>query len=351
MKTDPRVSVIMSVYNGEKYLREAVDSILNQTFTNFEFIIINDGSTDSSREIIESYNDSHICLIQNKENMGLIKSLNKGINLARGKYIARMDADDISLPERLETQFKYFDADPSLTLCASRFQVIDKNWNFGRKIQPFASKKLMSWHLLSWYLLFGNRICHSSVMVKKEALLKLDGYAEWAHHCEDFELWSRMSFIYKMIIIPEVLIYWRYHQPGITQRYADEQRQTRYKILHQLHEHLTGFKINNNLSIYLHKMFYQCFEIKPYTTDALKLLSKIKLSYDKYYQPDLETQSEIMKTIQDAYHQLFRIAIRRFSFDSFRVALYVLITYPTLSIKEVVRLSFRLIVKILKFQD
>ena len=106
---EPMVTVLMSVYNGEKFLKEAMDSILTQTFTDFEFLIINDGSTDNSVKIIESYNDSRIRLINNEKNLKLIASLNKGISLARGKYIARMDCDDISSPMRLEKEVDFLE--------------------------------------------------------------------------------------------------------------------------------------------------------------------------------------------------------------------------------------------------
>ena len=105
----PLVSVLMAVYNGEKYLLEAIESILNQTYTNFEFLIINDGSTDSTEEIILSYSDQRIRYIKNEQNLKLIASLNKGLDLAKGKYIARMDADDISLPDRLEKQVNFLE--------------------------------------------------------------------------------------------------------------------------------------------------------------------------------------------------------------------------------------------------
>src|SRR3989337_2996755 len=121
-----KVSVIMSVYNGERHLRESVDSILNQTFQDFEFIIINDGSKDQSKYILESYKDERIKLIHNK-NMGLTKSLNIGISIAKGKYIARQDADDISEPERLKTQYDFMEANPGLGLIGSQFEVIKEN--------------------------------------------------------------------------------------------------------------------------------------------------------------------------------------------------------------------------------
>ena len=110
---DPKVSVLMSVYNGEKYLREAVESILNQTFRDFEFIIIDDGSTDSTNEIIRSYSDCRIRLLENEENIGLTKSLNKGIDQCRGEYIARMDGDDVSLQQRFSKQLEYLINNPA----------------------------------------------------------------------------------------------------------------------------------------------------------------------------------------------------------------------------------------------
>lgn len=171
----PAVTVLMSVYNGERYLSECIESILNQSFTNFEFLIINDGSNDSTVKIINSYNDPRIRLVHNKKNIGLTKSLNKGIKLASCKYIARMDADDISLPHRLETQLKYFDDDASLTCCGCKFRVIDENGHFIWRIYPTVSDKLIGWELLSWHLLFGNEVAHGSVIIKKEALIGLGG--------------------------------------------------------------------------------------------------------------------------------------------------------------------------------
>ena len=120
------ITVLMSVYNGEEYLRIAIDGILNQTYNDFEFIIINDGSTDQSRNIICSYTDKRIKLIDNDKNNGLIYSLNKGIENASGKYIARMDADDISLPTRLQKQFDYLESNKHFALVGSSAILIDE---------------------------------------------------------------------------------------------------------------------------------------------------------------------------------------------------------------------------------
>ncbi|HKQ33129.1 MAG TPA: glycosyltransferase family A protein, partial [Thermodesulfobacteriota bacterium] len=115
----PKVTVLMTVYNGEKFLNEAIDGILNQTFRDFEFLIINDGSTDGSREIIKSYKDPRINLVDNESNIGLTASLNRGLSLAGGEYIARQDADDISLPERLEKQISILERNPDIALLGS----------------------------------------------------------------------------------------------------------------------------------------------------------------------------------------------------------------------------------------
>ena len=115
----PAISVLMSVFNSDKYLHEAIDSILKQTFTDFEFIIINDASTDSSVNIIKSYNDIRIVLIENETNIGLTNSLNKGIKRATGKYIARMDADDIALPFRFAEQFSFMELHAEIGICGT----------------------------------------------------------------------------------------------------------------------------------------------------------------------------------------------------------------------------------------
>ena len=345
----PTVTVLMSVYNGERYLSECVESILNQSFTNFEFLIINDGSNDSTVKIINSYNDPRIRLVHNKKNIGVAKSLNKGIKLASCEYIAKMDADDISVSHRLETQLKYFDADPSLTLCASTMRVIDQNGRLTGEIYPAVSKKLLSWHILSWHLLFGNQIAHSSVMVKKETLMKLGGYGELSKRVlGEYELWSRISFEYKMIVIPKTLIYWRRHESGITQNYSKEQRQTQLTLIHYSLQRLTGLPTNRNLAIHLCELVRRHdFDIKPYTIDALKYLNRIKLSFDEHYKPDLDTQAELAKEIEAAHRNLIRLVVRQLSFRGVIVYLYVLITSPIMAIRESIRLGCRMLDKAL----
>ena len=138
----PLISVVMSVYNGEKYLKRSIDSILNQTFKDFEFIIINDGSTDKSLEIIKSYDDDRIVLID-QENKGLTKSLNIGIKTASGKYIARQDADDVSLPDRLKKQVDFLEVREDVVLLGCRaYEVIGEKRILSRYFEENELKEI-----------------------------------------------------------------------------------------------------------------------------------------------------------------------------------------------------------------
>lgn len=200
----PMVTVLMSVYNGEKFLREAIDSILNQTFTDFEFLIINDGSTDKSVEIIESYEDSRIRLINNEKNLKLIASLNKGISLARGKYIARMDCDDISMPNRLEKEVNFLENSLDYGLVGTYYTVID-----GEGRDQYNVSYPSSNELIKLFLSLNCPLAHGSIMGRTE-LFKQNLYgSEESYAVEDYELWTRMSKVTKIHNIPEYLFKYR----------------------------------------------------------------------------------------------------------------------------------------------
>ena len=207
--SNPKITILMSVYNNEKYLRESIESILNQTYNNFEFLIINDASTDSSKDIILSYNDFRIRLVDNAENIGLSKSLNKGIELAKGEYIARMDADDISLPERLEKQLNFIEQNPGVGVCGTWY----KKFGYSEKIikTPEKSDKIK-------LLLFcKNVIGHSTVMIRKEHLTK-NGikYNENLEKAQDYDLWVRLSEYTDFYNIPNVYVLYRIHSDQIS---------------------------------------------------------------------------------------------------------------------------------------
>lgn len=193
----------MSVFNGERYLRKAVDSILHQTFKDFEFIIINDGSTDGSREIIESYNDDRIVLIQ-QDNAGLTRALNKGLSLARGKYIARMDADDISLPRRLEKQIQFLEENTGVGLISCHFYEIDSGGDRINLCQlPVKNEDIQK------SLLVCNQFCHGAAVFKSECIRTIGMYREFFRFSQDFDLWLRIAEKFKCANLNTPLYKWR----------------------------------------------------------------------------------------------------------------------------------------------
>lgn len=213
MSSNPSVTVLMSVYNGATYLREAIKSILSQSYKDFEFIIIDDGSTDDSLKIIESFaqSDNRI-YFESHENCGLPTSLNKGLRLAKGTYIARQDADDISLPYRLQKQIEFFHNHTDAVLVFGGLQFIDKNGRVEGTLTPGIADELIPWHLLFTNCVLG----HGQVMFRKEAVLALGGYDVQYKYGQDYELWSRLVRQYTIHSIPDILFQYRRHENNIS---------------------------------------------------------------------------------------------------------------------------------------
>ena len=202
----------MAVYNAELFLREAIDSILSQSFQCFEFIIVNDGSTDRSREILARYKDSRIVVIDNGQNRGLIYSLNKGLERSRGKYIARMDADDIALPERLRMQFDYLESHPETGICGSATEPFYDNEKRGKNIRfPESDVAIRA------FAFFQSPFCHPTVMMRKEILdtYHLE-YPTDCRHAEDYGLWIELLKYTKGANLPTVLLRYRRHEQSVT---------------------------------------------------------------------------------------------------------------------------------------
>jgi glycosyltransferase involved in cell wall biosynthesis len=215
-----KVSVVMAVFNGEKYLREAIESILNQTLRDFEFIIVDDGSNDGTPGILREYKekDNRIKIITNKENIGLTKSLNKAIKVAKGEYIARQDADDISLPERLEKQVDFLDKNRNVGVVGTFYYEINKEGKvIGRKTFPCDNERLRK------SLIKYNPFFHGSVMIRKEVFLKVGLYNENFKKAQDYEFWFRVANFYKLANIPEFLTKRRYIKEMISYKEENEQ--------------------------------------------------------------------------------------------------------------------------------
>lgn len=230
----PTVTVLMPVFNAEKHLKEAIDSILNQDFTDFEFLIINDGSSDGSESIILSYDDSRIRYVKNETNLRLIATLNKGFDLARGKYIARMDADDISLPNRFTEQVKFMDGNPEVVVCGTWFQSMGDSNSVVKYPNDDTGIKFMA--------LYQCPFCHPSVMLRTDALrdnqLK---YSSEFPHAEDYEFWLRMSHVGKLTNLDQVLFQYRQHSESISRVESETQVRLSVEIRRSFFE-VTGVK-------------------------------------------------------------------------------------------------------------
>ncbi|MFZ2038538.1 MAG: glycosyltransferase [Minisyncoccia bacterium] len=213
-----KISVVMPVYNGEKYLKEAIQSVLNQTERDFELLIINDGSTDNSEAIAKSFNDNRIKVI-NKKHSGLIDTLNLGFDTAHGDYIARMDADDISETNRFQKQLEVMEKE-NVLICGTRAKTINEN---GEVVGEFIYPPL-SWSGIKYYTLRGNPFIHPTVIIRKDVLKKVGNLHKFFRHAEDYELWTRIVYKYKAINLSDQLLRYRIHGNQVTKKNNIEMR-------------------------------------------------------------------------------------------------------------------------------
>ena len=226
----PEISVFMPVYNGRRYLREAVESILAQTFRDFEFLIIDDGSSDGSLGILAEYaeSDPRIRLIS-RENRGLVATLNEGLALARADLVARMDADDVSLPERLEKQHALMEARPEVVLCGAYYEYMDAKGRPLRKMDHFPTthEGIEEQHLRG-----GTCVCHPASMYRRRVALAVGGYdTSITQYAEDYDLWLRMGERGQLANIPEILLRYRDHDLSASTTHHAHQVAAKQRIL------------------------------------------------------------------------------------------------------------------------
>lgn len=225
-----KVTVMITVYNGEKYISECIESILKQTYTNFELLIVDDGSTDNTRRLIRDFKDSRIRLIENTHDY--IHSLNIGLNNSRGEYIARIDADDIMMPERLQKQVALMDKMKNIDICASWCETFGKmskiiSINTGEIKKPLAQ------------LLCGNVFCHNTIMIRKRFLIENNLAYNKYDYAEDYKLWCEAAKKGGVFyVIPEVLVRYRLSEEQISSKKREEQKYTSRKIQNELLEHI-----------------------------------------------------------------------------------------------------------------
>ncbi|TYQ26992.1 glycosyltransferase [Pseudanabaena sp. UWO311] len=239
----PKVTVLMPVYNAADYIKESIDSILNQTFDDFEFLIFNDGSTDNSGHIVRSYDDERIRFYDSNQNKGYVYHLNHGIEIAKGEYIARMDADDISLPKRFEKQVSFMDINPNVGVCGTWFKIIGS----GDEIRHPLDNNSIRLSLLNHCA-----IGHPTVMLRA-CLLKESGlrYEPSFVPAEDYFFWVAMSKYCELANLPEFLLEYRIHQNQISNYRRKEQVEKSQQLRrHQIEEMLTRAFTDIELNYY-----------------------------------------------------------------------------------------------------
>lgn len=253
MKKDPSMTVLMTVYNGGEYLKTAVGSVLNQTYRDFEFLVINDCSTDESLDIIKSFNDNRIVLHNNEKNLGQTKSLNIGLRLAKGKYVARMDADDMAFPMWLEKMVTLLSKNPEYVAVGAAAVTMNDKGKTGKLLKTPSSFAEVVFHTF-----FGSAINHVGALLNKEIILKNGGYNEEFKIVQDFELWSSLiRNKYRITNIPEVLIAVRVHtnSKGFIEeknRGLEEVSETIYRNVNSM----TNLKISYDDAVKM-RMFYR----------------------------------------------------------------------------------------------
>lgn len=207
----PKISIILPVYNGDLFLKEAIHSILTQSLEDFELIVVNDGSTDTTLEIIKTFSTDPRIKFISRENRGLVASLNEGIELSSGSYIARQDADDISEPDRFKKQFELLQSNPSTVIVGSSIKTLDMKGSIKNKHFVIQNN-----NALKAELLVRSPFAHGSVMIRKSALVKAGGYQQADWPAEDYGLWVRMASLGKFANLKETLYQYRENEQGIS---------------------------------------------------------------------------------------------------------------------------------------
>ncbi len=215
----PRVSVVMPVHNGAGYLRAAIDSVLTQTYQDFEFILIDDASQDETPALLAACQDARIRIITNPNNLGISRSLNRALDLAAGQYIARMDADDISLPDRFAKQIAFLDAHPSVGIVGGGVTLITETGDPLRTDAPRANTD----GALRWLNLFGSPFVHPAVMLRRDVLRSVGGYDPNIIAAQDRDLWDRLLKVTQAANLPDCVLRLRVHTGSVSAARRQEQ--------------------------------------------------------------------------------------------------------------------------------
>lgn len=235
----PKISVIMPAYNAEAYIKEAIDSILNQSFTDFELIVINDCSVDGTEAVVLGYSDRRIIYFKNEKNMGVAATLNRGLSAAKGEFIARMDSDDVAMPERFAQQVDFLIRHPNYAICGSSLTVFGENQPERAFPYPQTDKEIRA------NMIFNSPFAHPTIMMRGEMLNRCGRYYDESYEkAEDFELWYRLLRYGKGYNFQQPLLRYRHHGKQVRTANAAEQKEAvlrlRERMVKELNADLTA---------------------------------------------------------------------------------------------------------------
>jgi glycosyltransferase involved in cell wall biosynthesis len=232
----PLVSVLMPVYNGAKYLRESIQSILGQTFGDFELVIVDDGSTDDTPSVIQEFSRKDARVRAHRQNnQGHVGALITGLEKVRGTYVARMDGDDVSLPARLAAQVSYLESHPDVGVLGTAATVIDADGS------PVVPVRFPTQHwVIRWALCFSSAIIHPSAMMRRSVLQKAGGYDHAMKHAEDYDLWRRLSLVTRLANLEDVLLLLRKHEKNVSASNAGEELRFSLQVANRVVADLLG---------------------------------------------------------------------------------------------------------------
>jgi glycosyltransferase involved in cell wall biosynthesis len=293
----PKISVVMGVFNGESYLDAAISSIAEQTFTDFEFIIIDDGSTDSTATILEQWaaKDPRLQIITNKKNLGLTRSLNIGTAQASGEWIARQDGDDRSMPTRFARQMEFLQQNPTVELLGTGCWIIDEQ---GRR-QPEARFVPDSHIMITWYMLTQNPFFHSSIICKRQ-LITENPYDETITFAQDYELWGRLLKKCRGANLPEPLIESRRHpQSTSTTQFNQQQQNSFLTIESQLYDLIPGHKWSAKSLLPLRNIVENPWPDPKETSQDWSLLLKIFQAFKHKHQQDKTQLASLQQQLME----------------------------------------------------
>lgn len=271
---DKLVSIIMPVFNGEKYLKESIESILNQTYNNFELIIIDDGSNDKTIDIINAFTDNRIRLFKNNRNMGLVYTRNLGLNICKGDFIAFMDADDIAIKNRLYCQVEFFTENKDIDIVGSYFYTIDL---LGR---TKLVKMPVDPQYIRIFLMFKSCLANSTVMIRKDILKKYNlRYVDKYFVTQDYRFWVDSSKYVRISNIEKPLIYYRCGHENITKKSIENKKKERKKLLDETHEIAliqNGFQLDNKQLKIFNKFFSDSLDSSISYLEIVELIECLK---------------------------------------------------------------------------